>query len=338
MKNENKGITLIALVVTIIVLLILAGVTISLVIGQNGIIRKANDTKTVTKQAEAEEKVQLAISALIIDMRGDTSKIKPNDIAKEIKKDGINVTVDGNEYPSIITFPDQIEVIVQQDLTIGGKKEEEPIEKVESTSSLWIFDAATKTLQYYKGDLSEYTDKVFEIPNYIDGVEIENVGDGSNYIAAANLDGWKIKIPRGIKKIAGYAFNNNGNFENIEVEIGDTVQEIGMDAFYGCSFSNGIVIPNSVKTIGFGCYTSAVIKQGDIIIGDGVTTIEENAFFTLIGNQTRIILGNSVKNIMMSAFYDCDGITGDIVIPDSVEIIQDMAFLRNRIWRKTNTF
>ena len=39
--NENKGITLIALVVTIIVLLILAGISVSMLTGQNGILNRA---------------------------------------------------------------------------------------------------------------------------------------------------------------------------------------------------------------------------------------------------------------------------------------------------------
>ena len=52
MKN-NKGITLVALVVTIVVLLILAGVSINLVLGNNGIIAKAKDAET--KSAEASQ-------------------------------------------------------------------------------------------------------------------------------------------------------------------------------------------------------------------------------------------------------------------------------------------
>ena len=45
MKSNSKGITLIALVITIIVLLILAGVTINTLFGQNGIMQKANKAK-----------------------------------------------------------------------------------------------------------------------------------------------------------------------------------------------------------------------------------------------------------------------------------------------------
>ena len=58
LKNKN-GITLIALVVTIIVLIILAGVSISLVLGDNGIITKAKEGKQNTELAKGEEEVQL---------------------------------------------------------------------------------------------------------------------------------------------------------------------------------------------------------------------------------------------------------------------------------------
>lgn len=54
MKKEN-GITLVALVVTIVVLLILAGVSISLVMGQNGVVQKAKDAKTNYTNASDEE-------------------------------------------------------------------------------------------------------------------------------------------------------------------------------------------------------------------------------------------------------------------------------------------
>lgn len=45
MFKQERGITLVALVVTIVVLLILAGVSISMVLGQNGIVTKAKDAK-----------------------------------------------------------------------------------------------------------------------------------------------------------------------------------------------------------------------------------------------------------------------------------------------------
>ena len=59
MKN-NKGITLIALVITIIVLLILAGVSIALLTGENGILNQAQQAKTTNSVAEEKEKIKLA--------------------------------------------------------------------------------------------------------------------------------------------------------------------------------------------------------------------------------------------------------------------------------------
>ena len=63
MKNQ-KGITLIALVITIIVLLILAGVTIATLRGDNGILTQADAAKNNTNRAEAIEKINLALSAV----------------------------------------------------------------------------------------------------------------------------------------------------------------------------------------------------------------------------------------------------------------------------------
>ena len=61
--KTNKGITLIALVITIIVLLILAGVTIAMLTGDNGILTKANNSKNETAKATAKEKVQTEVMA-----------------------------------------------------------------------------------------------------------------------------------------------------------------------------------------------------------------------------------------------------------------------------------
>ena len=64
-NKKNSGITLIALVITIIVLLILAGVTIATLTGENGILTKATEASKKTGQASAEEQVQLEVTASI---------------------------------------------------------------------------------------------------------------------------------------------------------------------------------------------------------------------------------------------------------------------------------
>lgn len=74
--KRNKGITLIALVITIIVLLILAGVTIATLTGENGILTKATEASKKTGQASAEEQVQLEVTASI----GTDGKINTGDL------------------------------------------------------------------------------------------------------------------------------------------------------------------------------------------------------------------------------------------------------------------
>lgn len=55
MLKGQKGITLVALVVTIVVLIILAGVSISLVLGQNGVVTRAKDAKDLQANAQKHE-------------------------------------------------------------------------------------------------------------------------------------------------------------------------------------------------------------------------------------------------------------------------------------------
>ena len=62
MQKNSKGITLIALVITIIVLLILAGVTIATLTGDNGILNQAGKAKDKTTEAESIERVQVEVA------------------------------------------------------------------------------------------------------------------------------------------------------------------------------------------------------------------------------------------------------------------------------------
>ena len=72
--GENKGITLIALVITIIVLLILAGVSIAMLTGENGILTQAKNAKDETEQAEKDEMSDLdSMESLINEYTGDIS-------------------------------------------------------------------------------------------------------------------------------------------------------------------------------------------------------------------------------------------------------------------------
>ena len=85
-SKRESAITLIALVVTIVVLLILAGITISLVFGSNGVIQKAQDSKEQTEIGEMREKLEMAKVPVYADGNGS---YKVQDYWDRIESEGL---------------------------------------------------------------------------------------------------------------------------------------------------------------------------------------------------------------------------------------------------------
>ena len=80
--KQSKGITLVSLVVTIIVLIILAGISLALIFGENGIVGRAKEAKTVTSVATAQEKLELIKSKILL----DKFEITLDDYLEELEK------------------------------------------------------------------------------------------------------------------------------------------------------------------------------------------------------------------------------------------------------------
>ena len=99
-KNQTKGITLIALVVTIVILLILAGVSINLVLGPNGLIAKAQEAALKTDRASLNEKIQMAIvSAQMED--NEYKELTAENLGSALIQDGTKAVVSENEDGTI---------------------------------------------------------------------------------------------------------------------------------------------------------------------------------------------------------------------------------------------
>ncbi len=102
MLKENKGVTLVALVITIIVLLILAGVTLSMVMGDSGIFSKANEASSKTAISSAKDAVRLATLEAVTDQYDNNSGTIISE--KEITSDNVVSKVNeklnnaGNDY------------------------------------------------------------------------------------------------------------------------------------------------------------------------------------------------------------------------------------------------
>ena len=120
-KEAQKGITLIALVITIIVLLILAGVSIAMLTGQNGILTQAQNAKTTNESKSAEEKVKLAVMGA----RADDGTLIVGKLRTELANYG--GTVEGDAFPVTATVDGKsFTVDANGNVTSAGSSDQKP--------------------------------------------------------------------------------------------------------------------------------------------------------------------------------------------------------------------
>ena len=136
-KKLNKGITLIALVITIIVLLILAGVSIAMLTGENGILSQAQKAGEQTDIGQEKEAIALAYNGAKAENNGgdvdvddlnrnfgyndtDATAEGSNPITVTFKESGRQYTIDEN---GVISGPTEANIIAS--IRIEGEKSEE---------------------------------------------------------------------------------------------------------------------------------------------------------------------------------------------------------------------
>ena len=98
--KERNGITLIALVITIIVLLILAGVVIATLTGDNGILGKAKTAKTTNDEEKAKEQIKIAVMGSY----GKDGELNYDDLTKNLGQIGIKDLPNEASYPLEVTL------------------------------------------------------------------------------------------------------------------------------------------------------------------------------------------------------------------------------------------
>ena len=104
-KKSSKGVTLIALVITIIVLLILAGVSIAMLTGDNGILTQAKEAKEANIAGTEKEQIKLAMQSLKMKKQADnvSTIVTADELQNQLIADGAkNVTVEAGENGSLV--------------------------------------------------------------------------------------------------------------------------------------------------------------------------------------------------------------------------------------------
>lgn len=351
-KNSNKGITLIALVITIVVLLILAAISIATLTGQNGILTRANEAKDNTEQARLEELVDLAITSLIAKNNGDRSTIFPENIANEINsmENRTDVYAEGNAYPTNIVFPNdnnrKVEVIfdifedILEDLEKDPNKYYEQAQELGQTTNQDIgigTDGKVVNLdlwRYYKTDDGEgmslgKQDFSLYYSGYIGDIENGKIlGEVPQYIYLKDEQ----KIYAVIQ--LGPMFYNRNRTDTVDKDSEKIVEEIPKlpstiesfrATFRSCSKITHVDanVFSMVNDTGVSTFLECTALT-DVEIPYNVTTIGMNTF-GLCTALTNITIPENITTIRSEAFI-LSGLT-EITIPKSVTTVEPTAFL-----------
>lgn len=324
MKRGN-GVTLIALAVTIIVMLILAGVTISTLTGNSGITTKASKAKTKSYLANIKEEYELYLSEKRMDDEYDLDTLYAND--KTIRYEGNEVGSGITEICSSIKKGDEkkFEIIKGKIYYVSQDKKVIPI-AVELGFSInpyeitdgGVLKSSSMNLYLVDNDghldLSEYEGKIKTIEaGAFSKVEIES---GINPLQS-------IVLPKGITTIGDDAFSYNTSLTSIKIP--NTVTSIGKRAFQGCTNLTSIEIPDTVTYIGDYCFSGCNRLQ-KIKLSKKIQTINQR-LLQGCSSLTEIEIPEGVKSIGYAAFSSCSKLT-TITLPASLTYITGSALTR----------
>lgn len=286
MKNNN-GITLMALVITIIVLIILAGVTIGALSGENGIINKAKEAKEVQERAEMAELMDVAYVSATRDEKSNDEIMK--EIATKLEEGGYVVKTKSTSQQSL------------ESIMVGQKN----VEINKSADPLEI----TVTLKYNNQNNNKYyvliNQKYYEILLKGNGVEISQdetdiskdeikeeqiieISDNDNSIVTATITKKTeteyiltiTPIGVGTSSIKIKAKDTNKS-EIIDVAVTNKVQL----ELEGEGTENN---PYKISTISNWAYLAGIVNGGEHCTNtyfEFTTNVEESSSWEMMGNS-----------------------------------------------------
>ena len=332
--DKNEGITLIALVVTIIVLLILAGISIQMITGQSGILSQAQEAQQRTELAKIEEEQKIEQMEQLIENNGEA----PNTLEDFTKNPDKYQKPDSQTETDDVGISEDGKVI---DMDLWNYEIDEETESFElvalgmnsGLSGVPSFtfipdgkggyegikittDSEGKKIAEFIGGMPTYlrtNNKIYILKAIGEGafttiIPRKMLGDNpSEFFSylAVDFDEIKINIPDTVKEIKMGGFGTCLALK--EIKIPKNVTNIGLSAFYGCSNLENIIISNSVIDIDNWAFCQCT-KLTKINIPTGISDIYPN-IFNGCTNLKEITIPENVKKIWRCAFDGCNSLS-----------------------------
>ena len=324
-----KGITLISLIVTIIVLLILAGVSIAMLTGENGILTQAQRSKEQTSIAEEKEQIALVYNAAVA--KEQSTDITAQELDDELKANGVEATATSDETNTNIkvNFPDtgrEYTIDGNGTITEGGTTTPIPPEEDDSEATVGeIVQPGEGNKEYTNG---EYTAIIPEGFMIVPGCEDISKGlvisdnptdtekDSSNIVALGNQFVW---IP--VASEAEYI--RNTSYEDKNVSVSAYTDKKYLPDGIAPTIPEETTEPEDIGLINEEAERDAVVSKGGFYISryeagnDGSDNLISKNGATVWINETReefkkigksFVDNNNVKSAM------CSGIQWDMAM------------------------
>ena len=206
--KEMRGITLIALVITIVIIMILAGVTISLVVGNNNLFDKAKSTQKIQTVAGIKEALELEK----VDIQAESKKVDLDTYLEQISTGKKNYNLSSKEKVD----EKNAEIIVNDEYKFLVKDKENGDVEI-------IYDGIAKaddlTISSKNGTYTYPNSGTFEVTNNTSRGELTVSSDASN-IATASIDGNTITVkPETVAGKANIIVRSAANGEYAENKV-----------------------------------------------------------------------------------------------------------------------
>lgn len=278
--KENKGITIVALVITIVIMLILLGVTVTVVI-KGDLIDTAKESNDEKRYAQVLEQKEMWESEKLATDRFGAKAETLEEFVKRLKKEKILTEEEGKQILEL-----GFVTIAKKDILFDGKRNV-------ADASLWDYQLDTKTnfvtITRYLGTTDNLTE--LTIPNFllIDGKEYRvTKTEGKSNAAIANFNG-NVIISKGITEIGRASFNGANKITG--VEIPNSVKKIGSESFFACYNLEELNLSEGLERIEWRALQQCN-KIKTIVVPSSVTYIDKECF----RNMGRINQNNDKKS------------------------------------------